>query len=64
MAEKECEYCGEMYRDDLFFKFTVQNTPDANFSISHESGEACADCIATWFSETPEDVKSMMIWRA
>lgn len=60
MAEKKCGYCGEEYRDDLFFNFTVQNTD----LKGHESGEACADCISTWFSETPEDVQNMMIWRA
>lgn len=63
MAEKECEYCGEKYQENLFFNFTIQNTPNNNMS-SHDSGEACADCIATWFSETPEDVQSMMIWRS
>ncbi len=58
MAEKECEYCGEVYQVNLFFNFSV----DSNDG-THTAGVMCADCMATWFSETPEDVKNMMVWK-
>ena len=63
MTTKKCFYCGEEYDESLFFNFTVQNTSTGNRDVSYDSGECCADCIATWFSETPEDVQNMMIWR-
>ena len=58
MSNKKCEWCGEEYLDSLFFKFTVVS-PNGHA----ESGEACADCVGSWFTETPEDVQNMMIWK-
>ena len=52
----DCDYCGEEV--DGNFKFQVfinEGTPDSNTAIS------CPDCIATWFTETPEDVVNMRV---
>ena len=57
--EHKCQYCGETYLNTLFFKFSVVSPDNTS-----ETEEACADCIGSWFTETPEDVKTMMIWRA
>ena len=59
MAEKKCVWCGEVYRDDLLFNYMIKS-PNGDTDTT----EACSDCIATWFSETPEDVEIMTIWRA
>jgi hypothetical protein len=51
-----CDYCGGEV--DGYFKFQVfinEGTPDEETAIS------CPDCIATWFTETPEDVKNMRV---
>ena len=49
-----CEWCGE--EGVFFFRFAI-TSPKGSF----EEGIACADCIATWFKETPEDVRTMTI---
>ena len=56
MAEK-CEYCGEQ---EAVFSIKV-NSPNGDVE---ESNLVCPLCVANWFSETPEDVKNMMIWRS
>ncbi len=51
-----CPYCGEEV--DGYFKFQIfvnEGTDDYDTAI------VCPDCIATWFTETPEEVQNMRI---
>ena len=53
-----CDYCGEECDGNLKFQiFINEGTED------HDTAICCPDCIATWFTETPEDVKSMTVKR-
>ena len=52
----KCEYCGE---NEAVFKIEVES-PDG--TIEH-GDKTCANCIATWFTETPEDVQKLYVRR-
>ena len=54
--EVMCEYCGE---NKALFSIEV-NSPNGD---CEESNEVCSDCVAIWFTETPEDVERMSIVR-
>lgn len=49
-----CEYCGE---NEAEFSIKVIS-PDGSVE---ESDIVCGGCVATWFTESPEDVKSMEV---
>ena len=51
-----CEYCGEEYEGTLAFHIDVEFV-----SGNKESQRCCPDCIATFFTETPEEVETMTI---
>jgi len=51
-----CEYCGE---NEAEFSIKVK-CPDGSVE---ESDIVCPDCIGTWFTESPEDVKIMIVVR-
>lgn len=56
MAKKTCEYCGE---EDAIFSIEVICTDG-----SLQSSELiCPKCIANWYTETPEDVRTMLVKR-
>ncbi|GAH74980.1 unnamed protein product [marine sediment metagenome] len=52
-----CNYCGEEIDGNFKFRvFVNEYIPgECNIAIS------CPDCIATWFTETPEEVMTMRI---
>lgn len=52
----KCEYCGE---NEAVFSIEV-NSPNGD---CEESNEVCPECVAIWFTETPEDVERMSIVR-
>lgn len=52
----KCEYCGEEYQGTLAFHMIVEYTNGKT-----ETARSCPDCIATFFTETPEDVETMTI---
>jgi len=55
-VKKLCEYCGEYEAE-----FSIEvNCTDGSVE---ESNLVCADCVATWFTETPESVERMSIVR-
>ena len=62
MADKKviedfvCMYCGEEYEGTLAFHVLVEFTDGKT-----ETARSCPDCIATFFTETPEDVETMTI---
>lgn len=51
-----CEYCGEEYEGSLAFYILVKFT-----NGNRETARTCPDCIATFFTETPEDVETMTV---
>jgi len=53
---KKCEYCGE---NEAVFSIEV-NSPDGT---CEESNLVCPECVATWFTESQEDVERMSIVR-
>ncbi|HEC38094.1 hypothetical protein LCGC14_0761930 [marine sediment metagenome] len=53
---KICEYCGE---HEAQFSIEVNCTDNS----VQDSNLVCASCVATWFTETPENVESMSIVR-
>jgi protein-arginine kinase activator protein McsA len=50
----KCEYCGE---NEAQFEFKVLRS-DNKYETSKG---VCGDCVATWFTETPEDLKTMHV---
>lgn len=56
MADKKCEYCGE---EEALFSIEINCTDGSK----EESNLICNHCVATWFTETPEDVERMSIVR-
>lgn len=61
MAYK-CNDCGEEYFSNIKFNVKIIHPNDGEF-IQTENADMCPDCVATWFSECPEDVKSAIITR-
>ena len=51
-----CEYCGE---NEAVFSIKV-NSPNGDYE---ESNEVCPNCVAIWFTETPEEVQNMVVKR-
>ena len=57
MADKKiCEWCGE---NKSVFSIEVNCTDDS----VQESNLVCPNCVATWFTETPDDVERMSVVR-
>lgn len=56
MPDNKCEWCGE---EESVFSIKVDCTDDS----VQESDLVCPACVAIWFSETPEDVESMVVVR-
>ncbi len=61
MADKiiedfECGFCGEEIDGNFKFQVEVEYVNDPKESII-----SCPDCIATFFTETPEDIKTMTV---
>jgi len=52
----KCEYCGE---HESVFSIEV-HSPNGE---CEESNLVCPNCVAIWFTETPEDVERMSIVR-
>lgn len=56
----ECQYCGGICdgtrKFRIFIDYVGDDRPD-------EASPVCPDCIATFFTETPEDVKNMKVER-
>ena len=54
----ECQYCGEVCDGNLKFKISIVYTDD----LSQDGvSPCCPSCIATFFTETPEDIKTMKV---
>ncbi len=52
----ECEYCGEEWEGHIAFHVEVLFVDGRK-----ETARTCPDCIATFFTETPEDVETMVV---
>lgn len=53
-----CDYCGDEVEGKFKFQvFVNENTENYDTAIS------CPECVATWYTETPNDVKNMRIIR-
>ena len=54
----ECQYCGEECDGNLKFKISISYVGD-----DRDDGVSpcCPSCIATFFTETPEDIKTMKV---
>ncbi len=53
MEAIECEYCGE---EEAAFRIEVRSP-----SKEVDKHDACPHCVATFFTETPEDVEFMQV---
>ena len=54
----ECGFCGGVYESSLKFYVEVEYINDPKEAVI-----SCPDCIATFFTETPKDIKTMTVKR-